>query len=145
MTQIRPAEFDARLLSYRPLLVRMATRFAEPVDREDLIQSAYARALEKWADCRDGFAGWIRCIMLAEVQRYRTSRRPVRGEAANDNMQASQEHMVAAGQAISQCRHPEIMIQVGMGATMEDVAGKCGVTKQAISRKVRADRKRLAA
>lgn len=144
MTTTRPAEFDARLLTYRPLLIRMATRYAEPADREDLIQSAFARAMEKWADCRDGFAGWLRGVMLAEIQLYRTARRP-RRVSANDNTPSTQEDAVSAAQAISRCRNPDIMIQVGMGATMQDIAASRGISKQAVSVKVRADRARLAA
>jgi DNA-directed RNA polymerase specialized sigma24 family protein len=145
MTAYRPANFDARLLSYRPLLIRMATRYGEPADREDLVQSALARAMEKWLDCRDGFAAWLRGVMLAEIQMYRTARRPRKGVAANDNTPATQEDTVAAAQAISRCRNPDIMIQVGMGATMQDIAASRGISKQAVSVKVRADRARLAA
>ncbi|NGO63932.1 sigma-70 family RNA polymerase sigma factor [Rhizobium daejeonense] len=143
MATNRPAYFDARLLSYRPMLVRMATRFAEPADREDLVQSAFARAMEKWTDCREGFAVWLRYIMLAEIQNYRAGRRPVSSAPANDNVPATQDIILEAKQALGRCRHPEIMIEIGMGSSMQEIAESCGLTKQAISLKVIADRKRL--
>jgi RNA polymerase sigma-70 factor (ECF subfamily) len=66
MESKQPArETDPDLGSLRPMLVKMARRFADRIDAEDLVQEAFARALERRGALRPGtdFKVWMKPVI----------------------------------------------------------------------------------
>lgn len=139
----RPKEFDAKLLAYEPMLKRMARRLVPQSDREDLVQSALYTALRKWHKCGNGFHGWLRMIMVTEYGLYKRSRQlvPLQPEETMGNQEAN----VDVKLALAKCANPDIMLEIGMGAHLDEIAAERGVSKQSIHAKVKRDRERIAA
>jgi len=139
----RPEGFDERVLAYLPMMKRMASRLVPPQDREDLVQSAVATALRKCGRERDGFASWLRFIVLSEYRNYKAARTL---SPANDNDQPStQEEIVACHQALAKCRHPQITLAAAQGWTLDEIGEQLGISKQAVGIKIKDDRTRMAA
>ena len=66
MTPKRPPEFDAALVAYMPMLYGLASRFAAPDNREDVVQATLLAAIVNWRSFKGtyarggGFAAWLR-------------------------------------------------------------------------------------
>lgn len=144
----RPKEFDQKLLSYTPMIWKMAKRLFPSSNRNDsistkndelqrdLVQASYRRALEKSSDCGDGFAAWLRFIVLVEFQNLRTAeknwpREDIDDKRANEiSRLPNQETLLILNETIEKAPYPLEMVLKGLGYTMEDFGNKFGISKQ---------------
>lgn len=144
----RPKEFDQKLISYTPMIWKMAKRLFPSSNMDDslstkndelqrdLVQATYRRALEKWEDCGDGFVNWLRFLVLTEFTAMRNAEKNWPREDVDDKLSnaiprpPNQEDLLILNETIEKAPYPLEMVLKGLGYTMEDFGNKFGLSKQ---------------
>jgi DNA-directed RNA polymerase specialized sigma24 family protein len=91
-TKCRPADFDAKVLAYIPMMRKFAAKLVPEEAREELVQDALLYTFEKWENFRgdwnapkSGFVEWLRFQMRGVASNnkriYRKDERLVSGDA----------------------------------------------------------------
>jgi len=153
----RPADFDARVMSYLPMLRKQAQHLAHSIeDREDLVQDAVDDALRRWKSFREdgGFCKWL-TLIIRGIASNRNKRKQI-PIADNDNAMMNvatppeQEHAVDLRKAVAAMRRMDkhtryTVAALAAGYTAAEIGAKFGVTNQAVFGRVATARDEMAA
>lgn len=152
----RPADFDALVMKWTPLLHKLAFKF-EPraEEREDLVQETIATALHRWEsyDPHAKISGWL-AFQMREVRNRRYRSRGLDSVALTDEMEqtipvAETQSGVAAAADIVRAveglgRDRDVMMAIISDERQHEIARRMGVSREAVRQKVARARAALA-
>lgn len=146
---MRPASFDAKVLSYVPLLRAYARTVTPNEECADLVQDTIVKALDCWTNFRgdpyaprSGFAKWLKFAMRGIASNKRLRKKPdvVDGyDIALLGATPTQEDAADLSAAVTSLRANPFGITLAMSAagySNQEIAAVEGVTNQAISLRV---------
>lgn len=147
---VRPPEFDARLLSYLPYLRSLAKRLTTRDEADDLASETVIKALSNWQKFRPdgGFVAWLRFTMrgiLSNKRRVDGLKTRLLAEGADSvsppiNMAA----LIDAKHALAAISGSDIAHRIAEGSTQRELANESGISQTTAYRhisKIRADLK----
>ena len=155
----RPAEFDAAVMRYLPMLRAKARILVKHDKREELVQETITRALERWRNFRGdnygsggGMHTWLVYLIRDLARAENDSRQPPFvdiDEVHSLSTPAPQEHAIELKRVLkglkrmrAKVRNPVLL--TAAGHTHTAIGRKYGVTNQAISMRVQRARLELA-
>jgi RNA polymerase sigma factor (sigma-70 family) len=166
----RPAEFDARLVAYRPFIRKVIRSRARREDWEDLEQEAFEDACRRWSTFRGedySFATWLAFVARGVVQahkRYKAAQmragmewsmdtdrtgatgRDFLGESWLPSAPATQADHVELSAVLGHLaatKNGSMLLRHAMGDERADIAAERGVSRQRIEQILRQERERL--
>ena len=107
------------------------------------MQSAMEAALRKWDRCHEGFHGWLRMIMVTCYRDYKAAMKRGVAPPQRDEVEPTQEALLAASQALALCKEPEMVLAYAKGEDLSTIGARMGITKQRASIKIQEERKRM--
>lgn len=156
----RPAEFDAMVLQWQPLMYKVARKLRPDTceyDLEDLVQATNLAALAAWENYRpeESFPAWLVWRMRGVLADLKRRTRAVKRQGLTMSLDdafdvgepASQEDALYAKQILARVgriRHSDLLIRVALGDAQADIAEERGVSRQAINQSVASGRAALA-
>lgn len=141
-TTERPADFDARVMTYMPGLRRLAAKHVPRPYREDLVNDTVMYALENWRNYRETGAMWswlewtMRGIVTNAAKKAATRDKHVRFVPLTHQDSAiapAQEGYVRLSEALrglAAHRHGTVLMRRAMGDTLREIAADRGATKE---------------
>ena len=150
---MRPAEFDARLMSYLPGIRNQARKMVPVELREDLVTDTFIYCLENWRKYREdgGFWNWV-CWGMRGIRSNNAQRKSRISEAGegeeyrNASVPATQhDHadlsLVLA--KLSGTRASEALLRRAMGEGLSEIAADMGVSTERVRQISEEERTRL--
>jgi DNA-directed RNA polymerase specialized sigma24 family protein len=156
-TKCRPADFDAKVLAYIPMMRKFAAKLVPEEAREELVQDALLYTFEKWENFRgdwnapkSGFVEWLRFQMRGVASNnkriYRKDERLVSGDADRGEfgdtsvfsaiaVAPQQEQITDAKKIVGSLRHSRggrILLRRAMGDKLREIAVKQKVSHEYI-------------
>ncbi|MCD1264035.1 hypothetical protein B5M44_04300 [Shinella sumterensis] len=143
----RPAEFDAALERYMPMVRALAVRYLPTGQREDVIQDVMLRALSCWRNFHGeytpngGFPSWLRWQLRAVISAHKTKKRVtiVYGDKADRafrtaSLAETQERSIAALDVLNRMtgRDGAVLLRRGMGFKLSDIGAEIGVSRERV-------------
>jgi RNA polymerase sigma factor (sigma-70 family) len=152
----RPATFDARLMQYRPGLIKLAGKFTTTrEERNDLVTDTIIHCLKNWRSFREdgGFWNWLYWSMRGVVGNKREGIKAriqlVQDTdgvfAATRGTAPSQLDYVELSQTLSKMtgRGGKIVVRRAMGETLPVIAADLGITAERVRQLECREMKRL--
>jgi RNA polymerase sigma factor (sigma-70 family) len=153
----RPPAFDARLMAYRPGMMKRAGDLTKTKEqRDDLVTDTIVRCLTNWRNFREeggSFWNWIYWTMRGIVSNDQKCQRRLHVVEDPEGYFASCvavpavqfEHVALrnAVEFVSKTAEGRLLVRHAMGDDFGEIAAEKGVTKQRIHQIVDRERKRL--
>ena len=150
----RPAEFDSRLLEYRPGMCKLARKLTARHNRryrtkealDDLVTDTVIYCLDNWRNYREdgGWWNWIywamRGVLKAQMDRHNVRRcvEPVDNElqyemAVTPATQMDYAELSETLRNLSGGRDSEALLRLAMGDTLAEVGADMGVSTERVA------------
>lgn len=166
----RPAEFDEKLVAYRPFIRKIVRSRARREDWDDLAQETFEDACRRWSTFRGedySFATWLAFVARGVVQahkRYKAAQMRAGMEWSMDTdktsstgrdfvgenwlpsapaTQAEYIELSAVLKHLSSTKNGAMLVRHAMGEERADIAEERGVSRQRIEQILRQERERL--
>ena len=144
----------AEVLRFRPLVMATARRYAgRGAEFDDLVQEGFIALLEVIPRCKDRerlplflknrLPARVRTAARREWRREWTPIEDIEGTAAEPSFSEERDFAEEDLCARLDDEDRELVILLADGLSQKEAAGRCGITQQAVSARLRAVRKRL--